>query len=101
MTGAPTCRLMGATGFRDPQVRHGTEVDDALATLVDPRPDALFVGDDGRVQAHLLPITAFATTHRLPSMGTRREAAEAGCLFAFGYNRRELAQRAAVYVGGR
>jgi putative ABC transport system substrate-binding protein len=79
-------------------VRHGTEVDDALATLVDPRPDALFIGDDGRLSAHLRPIMAFATTHRLPTMGTRRESAEAGSLLAFGYNRRELAQRAAVYV---
>lgn len=79
-------------------VRNGTEVDDALATLVAPRPDALFVGDDGRLNAHLRSITVFATTHQLPTMGTRRESAEAGCLFAFGYNRRELAQRAAVYV---
>jgi putative tryptophan/tyrosine transport system substrate-binding protein len=79
-------------------VRHGDEVDNALATLVDPLPDALFIGDDGRLNAHLRPILAFATTHRLPTMGTRRESAEAGSLLAFGYNRRELAQRAAVYV---
>jgi putative ABC transport system substrate-binding protein len=79
-------------------VRHPDEFDAAFATLVEHRPDALFLGDDGLLNAHLRQIMYFATTHRLPTMGTRREAAEAGSLIACGFSRRELVQRAAVYV---
>jgi ABC-type uncharacterized transport system substrate-binding protein len=79
-------------------VRHADELDGALATLVDQRPDALFIGDDDLFYNHLRQITDFATTHQLPSAGGIRGAAEAGSLFTFGYSTRELWQRAAVYV---
>jgi len=78
--------------------RHADEFDGAFATIVEHRPDALFLGGDGLLNRHLRQIMHFATTHQLPTMGTRRETAEAGSLMAFGYSRRELAQRAAVYV---
>jgi putative ABC transport system substrate-binding protein len=79
-------------------VRHSDELDGALATLVEQRPDALFIGDDDLFYNHLRQITDFATTHQLPTAGGMREAAEAGSLLAFGYSTRELWQRAAVYV---
>ena len=79
-------------------VRNSAELDVALATLVEYRPDALFIGDDDLFYNHLRQITDFATTHQLPTAGGMREAAEAGSLLAFGYSTRELWQRAAVYV---
>jgi putative tryptophan/tyrosine transport system substrate-binding protein len=79
-------------------VRHPNEFDSAFATISDHRPDVLMLGDDGLLNAHLRPIMALATAHRLPAMGTRTESAEAGSLMAFGYSRRELGQRAAVFV---
>jgi ABC transporter substrate binding protein len=74
------------------------EFDGAFATIIEHRPNALYLGDDGLLNRHLQPIMHFATTHQLPTMGTRRKTAEAGSLMAFGYSRRELIQRAAVYV---
>ena len=79
-------------------VGHPREFDSAFATIIEHRPDALYIGDDGLLNGQVRLIMDFATTHQLPTMGTRRESAEAGTLVAFGYNRRELAQRAAVYV---
>ena len=79
-------------------VRNSAELDVALATLVEYRPDALFIGDDDLFYNHLRQITDFATTHQLPSAGGMRGAAQAGSLLTFGYSTRELWQRAAVYV---
>jgi putative ABC transport system substrate-binding protein len=79
-------------------VRHPHEFDSAFATIIEQRPDALSIDADGLLNRHRRRIMDFATTHRLPTMGTRREWAEAGTLVAFDHNRRALAQRAAVYV---
>jgi putative ABC transport system substrate-binding protein len=79
-------------------VRQPGEFDVAFAAIIEQRPDALFIGDDGLFNSHLRQIMDFATTHRLPTMGVRRQVAEAGSLLAFGYSNREVAQRAAVYV---
>jgi putative tryptophan/tyrosine transport system substrate-binding protein len=79
-------------------VSHPNELDSAFVTILEHRPEALYIGDDGLLNRHLRPIMDFATTHRLPTMGTRRESAEAGTHVAFSYNRGDLAQRAAVFV---
>ena len=71
-------------------VRHPDEFDGAFATIIEHRPDALFIGDDGLLNPNLQQIMDFATTHRLPTMGARRQTAEAGSLMAFGYSLREL-----------
>jgi len=79
-------------------VRNSAELDVALATLVEHRPDAFFIGDDSLFNTYLQQIVDFATTHRLPTMGGQRRVAAAGGLMAFGFSDRELLQRAAVYV---
>ena len=79
-------------------VRHPDEFAVAFATIVEYRPDALLIGEEGTFISYRQQITDFATTHRLPTMGGVRLFAEAGSLLAFGYSNRELAQRAAVYV---
>jgi putative ABC transport system substrate-binding protein len=80
-------------------VGHPDEFDAAFATIIELRSDALFMADDSGLHFfHLQQIMDFAITHRLPTMGLRKQIAEAGSLIAFGYSRRELLQRAAVYV---
>jgi putative ABC transport system substrate-binding protein len=81
-------------------VRHADEFETAFATIVDHHPDALFIGDDSlfSLAPYLQQIVDFATTHRLPTLGAKRQVAEAGSLMAFGFSDRELSQRAAVYV---
>jgi putative ABC transport system substrate-binding protein len=73
--------------------------DAAFATILAFRPDALLFADDSAtLYSHLRQIVGFATTHRLPTMGARKQAAEAGSLLAFGYSFGALRQRAAIYV---
>jgi putative ABC transport system substrate-binding protein len=79
-------------------VRVPDEFDAAFATIIELRPDALLIADDATFYPHLQQIVGFATTHRLPTMGARKQVAEAGSLLAFGYSFGELRQRAAVYV---
>jgi putative ABC transport system substrate-binding protein len=79
-------------------VRHADEFETAFATIVEQRPDALFIPDDGLFNFHFRQIVDFATTHRLPTMGGWSGIATAGGLMAFGYSHREGFQRAAVYV---
>jgi putative ABC transport system substrate-binding protein len=79
-------------------VRHPDEFAVAFATIVEQRPDALFIADDILFLIHVQQIVDFATTHQLPTMGSRREIVAAGGLMAFGYSPRELLQRAAIYV---
>ena len=79
-------------------VRHPNEFDVAFATIVEQRPDALFIADDSLFNTYIQQIVDFATTHRLPTMGGQRLVAAAGGLIAFGFSERELSQRAAIYV---
>jgi putative tryptophan/tyrosine transport system substrate-binding protein len=50
-------------------VRHADEFDSAFATIIEHRPDALFLDADGLLTRHLRQIMDFATTHQLPTMG--------------------------------
>ena len=79
-------------------VRHPGEFDAAFAAIVESHTDALFIADEGMFYPYLRQIMNFAATHRLPTVSGHRRFAEAGSLIAYGYNLRELAQRAAVYV---
>src|SRR5262249_771316 len=72
-------------------VRHLDEFDVAFATIVAQRPDALFIGDDSLFNTHLPQIMDFAATHRLPTLGAKRQVAAAGSLLAFGFSDSELA----------
>ena len=79
-------------------VRHPDEFDAAFAAIVESHTDALFIPDEGMFYPYLRQIMNFAATHRLPTVGGNKRFAEAGSLIAYGYDLRELAQRAAVYV---
>jgi putative ABC transport system substrate-binding protein len=63
-----------------------------------PAIDALHVAGPA-VSVYRQQIADFALQHRLPTIGIRRELAEAGALLSYGPNLRALPQRAAVLVG--
>jgi putative ABC transport system substrate-binding protein len=65
-------------------VRHADECDAAFATIVEHRPDALFIADDHLLGLHRRQIVDCATTHGLPTVGGERRFVEAGSLMAFG-----------------
>jgi putative ABC transport system substrate-binding protein len=50
-------------------VGHPTEFDSAFATILEHRPEALYIDGDGLLNRHLRLIMDFATTHRLPHHG--------------------------------
>jgi putative ABC transport system substrate-binding protein len=60
--------------------------------------DALHVAGPA-VSVYRRQIADFALQHRLPTIGIRRERAEAGALLSYGPSLRALSQRAAVFVG--
>jgi putative tryptophan/tyrosine transport system substrate-binding protein len=81
------------------EARDPSEFDTAFAAIVNSRVDALFIADDGLFYPpHLQRILDFAAANRLPTLTATRRFAEEGSLIAYGYNGRELARRAAIYV---
>jgi putative ABC transport system substrate-binding protein len=82
------------------EARDPSEFDTAFAAIVDSRVDALSIADDTIFgPPYLHRILDFAAANRLPTLSVERRFAEEGSLMAYGYSRRELQRRAAVYVG--
>jgi putative ABC transport system substrate-binding protein len=77
------------------EVRSRQDVDAAFATAANNRTDALFFFDCGLFNALGSKIM---TQHRLPSMYTTSNFAEAGGLMAYGYEVKEASRRLAWYV---
>jgi putative tryptophan/tyrosine transport system substrate-binding protein len=77
------------------EVARADDVDAAMARLVEDRPGALFVVPSGPIAARMTQVIDFAARHRLPSIYPSRTFAEAGGLMSYGYDREELARRAA------
>jgi putative ABC transport system substrate-binding protein len=78
--------------------RQGSELSDALATMIQQRPDALFGMNDGLNLTYRKAIAEFAAEHKLPSMHAFAEAVLDGGLMAYAANRPDLFRRAATYV---
>ena len=74
------------------------QYDDAFATLVRGRPDALFVANSASNFAHRRSIADFVLHSRLPAIHPFRESVEAGGLMSYGANVPDLYRRAAGYV---
>jgi len=60
--------------------------------------EALFTADDAILLAHAIQMIELAREHRLPVVGEFREIAEAGGLWSYGPNLRDIYRRAAMYV---
>ena len=79
-------------------VRGADALKRGFSTVIQERPDALFVLFDRVLFAHRAQIAQFANQHRLPAMYPHRENVEAGGLMAYGADIRDNWRRAATYV---
>lgn len=89
-----------ALGVRLQVVRVGTptDLDGAFATIASERPAALLVVPGPMFFAERRRLAELAVKHRLPTVYSLREHAEAGGLIAYGARLTELFRRAAGYV---
>jgi putative tryptophan/tyrosine transport system substrate-binding protein len=79
-------------------VRTREEIDDALATIIRERSDALLVLADRLFLHHRTRIIDFAAQERLPGVHAYRELIEAGGLMSYGPSYADMHRRAAAYV---
>ena len=79
-------------------VRSRNEIDDAFATMIKEKPDALLVLADRLFLHNRVPIMEFALGNRLPGVHAYRELVEAGGLMSFGPSYADMHRRAAGYV---
>ena len=85
--------------IRSLEVRSPDDFDAALEAVVQERPDALVVLQDGLV-SDFMPkrLADIATKNRLPTMGESIVFANAGGMMAYGVSAIDLHRRAASYV---
>ena len=80
------------------EVRVPGDLEVALETAMQQRPDALITVEDPLMLTHRNRICELAVINRLPSLFGLREYVEAGGLIAYGADLGDLNRRAAVYV---
>ena len=74
-------------------------IEDAFATLVRQRADALMVGADGYFLRRRVQLTTLAARHGLAAVFTTREYAEAGGLMSYGTSLPEAFRMTGLYTG--
>lgn len=79
-------------------VRSPAELDDALKTVADLRPNALITISDSMLASLRTRIVDFAMTNRLPGIFPNREFAELGGLMSYSPNLTDLVQQAGLLV---
>jgi ABC-type uncharacterized transport system substrate-binding protein len=75
------------------------EIDDAFATFLRQRPDALFVSGDGLFTSRRVQLVLLAMLHKVPAIFANREFAEIGGLMSYGANVPDAWHQVGVYVG--
>jgi putative ABC transport system substrate-binding protein len=76
-----------------------TEIETALADLVQQRADALQVSGDGFLLSHPDQIVALAARHAVPAIYAWRHAMAVGGLMSYGTNFRDAWRQAGIYTG--
>ena len=76
-----------------------SDIDNAFATLVRQRTDALVVSADPFFLSHRDQLVALATRHSMPAIYYAREFAAAGGLISYASNFADSFRQAAIYVG--
>ena len=82
----------------DLQYSSAAELARTIPTAVQAGADALFTADDLLLVAHATQISGIARDFRLPLVSEFREVAEAGGLWSYGPDLRDIFRRAAIYV---
>jgi putative tryptophan/tyrosine transport system substrate-binding protein len=90
-------RGLGVT-FQSVEVREPRDLDTALATLAQDRPEGLYVVVDPIMASHRAQILHFAAHHGVPAIYTTRLFVESGGLMAYGPSVSALFARTATYV---
>ena len=75
------------------------EIDAAFATLVQERPDALFVGGDPFLNTRRLQLSLLAMRHAIPATYSGREYAEVGGLMTYGSDITDAYRQIGAYAG--
>ena len=75
------------------------EIDEASATFLRERPDALFVGSDPFFNARRVQLSLLAMRHAVPATYLGREYAEAGGLMSYGSDISDAYRQVGVYAG--
>jgi putative tryptophan/tyrosine transport system substrate-binding protein len=90
-------RALGVT-MLSLEARSPEEIDTALTTVVEARPQGVMVTADAMLTLHVRRIIDAARASGLPTMYQLKENAEAGALMSYGPSLPELFRRAAIYV---
>jgi putative ABC transport system substrate-binding protein len=77
----------------------GREIEEAFATLVRDRADALFVAPDLFFQSRRVQLATLAVHYRIPATYSAREFVEAGGLMSYGTDRADVYRQVGVYCG--
>jgi len=93
----PAAEALGLT-LQPVEVRGPYDLDRALATIKEARPDGLIIVPDRFLLTYRAAIVQFMAEHRLPGMFPFREFVREGGLLAYGPDYTDLYRRAATYV---
>jgi putative ABC transport system substrate-binding protein len=87
-------------GFHSVDVRDPSRIDQALASVLQARPNGLVLPAETVVHSPQATtrIAEFGIKHRLPSIGAWREFAEAGGLMVYGVSVPDIFRRAVGYM---
>ena len=77
----------------------GREIEEAFATVVRDRADALFVAPDLFFQSRRVQLATLAVHYRIPATYSAREFVEAGGLMSYGTDRADMYRQVGVYCG--
>jgi putative ABC transport system substrate-binding protein len=81
------------------KVRNGREIEDAFATLVQNKTDALLAGPDALFFVRRVQLVTLATRHAIPAIYWFREFADAGGLMTYGASLPDAHRQVGVYTG--
>ena len=79
-------------------VQDGRDIDSAIATLTEERPDALFMITDVLTSRYVRQVLDFAVQHQLPTMFPSSGPVAEGGLMFYGPSLTDAYRRAAYYV---
>jgi len=94
---ADAARQLGVQLLRF-DAQNPTDIERAMSAVRQAHVDALLMVDSAMLSTNQNRITKLAIQYRLPAISRSPGFAQAGGLFQYGENPRELARRAAVYV---
>ena len=94
----PAARAMGLQ-IRVLNAGTSGEINEAFATFVHERPDALFVSPDSLFTTRRVQLAHLTTRHAIPATYGSREFAEVGGLMSYGSNQSDNYRQVGVYAG--